>query len=225
MDVEDYRIKYLKYKQKYTNALQNMQGGALQNISDALTTQPSAIFVVDEDTCNKLKKSCKINSNVGIVDLPNQFNVESIKKAIAMVNPNAIRILPMREFIKRQEKSRIFRMGSNLTVFKDGIEKVDGKEAKSGNLSFTAFGFNPSEKNKYQPVKAIEQLTQQTTQNYLTIECKLQNPNILILNGRNFHFCGALNDAIVQAVQEATAAATAEAKIKAEIAAAAAKNS
>jgi len=54
MEGEDYRIKYLKYKQKYTNALQNMQCGG-KNTIDALNPQPKAVYIIPKEAYEKLK--------------------------------------------------------------------------------------------------------------------------------------------------------------------------
>jgi hypothetical protein len=197
MEREDYRIKYLKYKQKYTNALQNMQGGGETEIKKALQTRPTAVYVVDLETFNKLKVSLKIIDQQ-VKEIPSHFKEEDIKGAISILNPNAIRILPMTKFTSESSAFRLgdyAKFGKDRIVFKGGIERVNGTPA---NFNATPFGgefgiftFGANEKNRYDGIQALNQL--KGGKNYFSVICKLEEPNFLVLDGKNLHFAGNLN--------------------------------
>ena len=195
MNEQDYRIKYLKYKQKYTNALQNMQGGGENEIKTALQTKPTAVYVVDLSTFNKLKAPLGID-NLQVKEIPSQFKEEDIKKAIATLNPNAIRILPLEKF---KSESSAFRLGSakfgkDKLVFKGGLERVNGTPADVNATpfgEFSLFTFGQSPKNKYDGSRALNQL--KGGKNYFKDTCALGEPYFLILVGQNLHFAGDLN--------------------------------
>jgi hypothetical protein len=203
MEGEDYRIKYLKYKQKYTNALQNMQGGGETEINNALLIKPTAVYVVDLDTFNKLKVSFKI-SNQQVTEIPSHFKEEDIKAAIAILNPNAIRILPMTKFISESSALRFgsVKVGKDKIVFKGGIERVNGTPA---NFDATPFGdklsiftFGTNQKNRYDGTQALNQL--KGGKNYFRAVCELGEPNFLVLEGKNLHFAGNLNTAAATSI-------------------------
>jgi len=198
---QDYKSKYLKYKQKYTNALQNMQGGGDAELRAALQTQPQVVYVVDKLNYDKLKLSFDLgeNQDVSIEQLPSQFNEEVIRKAIAMLNPKAIRILPMKSFKKESSATKlsIIKIGKNKIEFKDGIENVDGtsaeviKESPFGGLS----NFGQDVRNRYNSQEALQHLKNAYT--YFNTTCKLTTPCVLVLLGNKLHLCSALTQATI----------------------------
>ncbi|MCX6743835.1 MAG: hypothetical protein NT116_06430, partial [Candidatus Parcubacteria bacterium] len=164
MDVEDYKIKYLKYKQKYTNALQNMQGGGDAEVSAALETQPKAVYVLKKETYDKLKLSFDISENTvtSVEVLPSQFNEESVKLAISMLDKNSIRILPMIPFKKESSATKfgIIKIGKDKLEFKGGLEKVDGTTLPFSNESPVGGmnNFGQNNKNRYDGTEALKHL-------------------------------------------------------------------
>ena len=194
MNEQDYRSKYLKYKQKYTNALQNMQGGGNSELQTALTTQPTAVYVVDKSTYDKLRLPLQVTNDVGIENLPSQYNEEVVKTAISNINPDCIRILPMTDFKKESTAYRTLgiKIGKDKIEFTKGLEKVNGHPAPTSTDS--PFGglakFGQNVKNKYDVNSALTHLKNGI--NYFSQICKLVEPSVLILNGKNLHFCGKL---------------------------------
>ena len=192
MEREDYKIKYLKYKQKYTNALQNMQGGGETELMAALITQPKVVFAVNKNIYDILKIVLGIASSVGTKVLPDRYTEKSIQLAISMHNPTAIRILPMKNFYVRQTESKYFRTSAqNQVMYKDGVQKVDNSPAPGGNLFLNnPFGTDAESSNLYNSATALAQLQDSNTKNYFNKTCGLEKSYYLIFNGNTLHFCG-----------------------------------
>jgi hypothetical protein len=192
MTEAEYRIKYLKYKQKYTNALNNMQGGAIV-LGEALENQPEIVLVVGRPTFEFLKEAYSITDS-GFIQT--NFKKDVIKAAIAMVDKNAILIIPKKNFLETQTQfsTTLFgnraSLGENKLYFKDGIQQVDGKSAPYGNLNFLQFGID-KESNiyEYNGAAAESQLKDPKTLDYFKTKCKITNPCFLILRNGQLFFC------------------------------------
>ena len=192
MDVEDYKIKYLKYKQKYTNALQNMQGGA--DLATALTSQPKAVYVVDSKTIECLTtllggEQKKITKYDNCVDM-----------LVGISNKKVIRIKPMTKFKKdiTVQKFGKFSYGSNRTEFKDGLETITGDAAPTtdpvpfGGRTFGQEAGLNLNLNNYSGSQALTDL--QNNKQYFMIQCGIKDPNIVVFGTDNtLSLCGALS--------------------------------
>jgi hypothetical protein len=195
MTEAEYRIKYLKYKQKYTNALHNMQGGVNQLLDEALQIQPDIVFVVKKDTYEGLRAAYGIAEESGSLEI--NSDIDAIKKGLTMVDENAIFIIPKKNFNKTETQSSITILGKNLSYgqnkqhFTGGIEKVNGKPAQyEGSLKFLQFGINRDSANyEYNGATAKTQLTDGVTTNYFTQKCGITDHRFLILKRKKLYFC------------------------------------
>lgn len=214
MEGENYKIKYLKYKQKYTNALQNMQGGAV--LATALTPQPKAVYVVNSTTFSNLRKLLDLKDNVNEKKITKYASC--VDSLVGVSNHNVIRIIPMKKFnykkteIKRAAESStsLFR-GIDLDsekIFKDGLQKIDGTPApqkETGAIPFVGALFGDL-KNTYNNEFAKQQLLNEY--NYFTGECLIVSPHIVVFGADNtLHLCGPLVET------SASASTTAEQKL------------
>jgi hypothetical protein len=192
MDVEDYRIKYLKYKQKYTNALQNMQGGA--DIATALKTQPKAVYIVDAQS----------NKNLTILLGGDEKKITKYDSCVDMLvgisNKKVIRIKPMTKFKKdiKVQKFGKFSYGSNSTEFKDGLERITGDAAPTtdpvpfGGRTFGQESGLHLYLNNYSGSQALTDL--QDNKLYFMNQCGIENPHIVVFSTDNIlSLCGALS--------------------------------
>jgi len=196
MNGEDYRSKYLKYKQKYTNALQNMQGGA--SISEALQKQPKKVFVVDADTNNKL------NTLLGGTE-KKITQSDCVDSLVGISNKDVIRIIPMTKYkykkteLKRSEGTTdtLFRgiERSSETIFKDGLQKINGEPApEKANTALPFDGFTFGElSSRYNSGTALNHL--KSEYGYFTNQCGIRNPYIVVFGGDNtLCLCGPLTN-------------------------------
>ncbi len=195
MNEQDYRSKYLKYKQKYTNALQNMQGGDKTKIKNALSPKPKTVYVVDENSYTNLKI---LGFDEGVSKEIKKDDT-CVDKLVGISNINVIRIKPMKQF-KYDTKGTKFVTGeitgfikTSDIIYKEGLQKIDGSSApkKVDELPFRGFTFGQSSENKYNSDTAYSQLVQELS--YFTTVCALTNPHIVIFSADNkLCLCGAL---------------------------------
>jgi hypothetical protein len=193
MTEAEYRIKYLKYKQKYTNALHNMQGG--EELLVALGKQPKVVIVVDDNTFNKLKISYPSLK----AELPPAFDEKTVTETIKKLKPNAIRILPMTPFKKESTKKSygFIKVGKNETVYKDGLEKVDGSPIQGGeNVPFSGKNFGQitqksttgASTNKYDGNTALNHLKE--IKNLFSSSWGLgDNPSVVVFVDKTLYLC------------------------------------
>jgi len=198
MNGEDYRSKYLKYKLKYTNALQNMQDGGEAELKAALQKQPKKVFVVDADTNNKL------NTLLGGTK-KKITQSDCVDSLVGISNKDVIRIIPMTKYkykkteIKRSEGTTdtLFRgiERSSETIFKDGLQKINGEPApeKANNYELPFNGFTFGElSSRYNSDTAFKHLRDEI--GYFTNQCGIQNPHIVVFGGDNILcLCGPLS--------------------------------
>ena len=199
MDGSDYRIKYLKYKQKYTNALQNMQGGA--DLSTLLNPQPKAVYVVDPTTIKHLR--ILLGLGVGEDEKTITNYPDCVDSLVGVSNRNVIRIIPMKKFkynkteIKRATESNTSLLrGIDLSserIFKDGLQKIDGTPApqkSTDDIPFDGLLFGESG-SIYSNIAAQRQLQKELT--YFTNQCQIVTPHIVVFGADNtLHLCGPL---------------------------------
>ena len=204
MNGEDYKIKYLKYKQKYTNALQNMQGGG--DLATALNPQPKAVYVVDKESYKNLKillggEKKKITKYDSCVDM-----------LVGVSNPNVIRIKPMKKFKKDITVLKIGKItyGSNSTEFKDGLETINGNAAPSfdpvpfGGRTFGQETGKNLNLNIYSSSQALTDL--KNTKQYFIDQCAIKEPHIVVFGADNtLHLCGSLQEPLSAATSVASA--------------------
>jgi hypothetical protein len=194
MNKEDYKIKYLKYKQKYTNALHNMQGGENQMLTIALASKPDVVFVVKKEAYEALKEAYEISGDSGSTNMGVDKDV--IKAGLFMADENAISIIPMMNFYETETQHSLKVFGKKLSLgqsrqyFKGGIEKVNGKSAPYKHFSFRQFGVN-SENSDYNYDKNIAKvhLTDAETISYFSTTCEIVEPRFLILRDKIMYFC------------------------------------
>jgi len=192
MDVEDYRIKYLKYKQKYTNALQNMQGGA--ELADKLNPQPKAVYVVDPETIKNLR--ILLGGDEKIIT---KYS-DCVDSLVGVSNRNVIRIKPMTD-LKYAQDGKVYVNNEELTGFKkvtgifykNGLERINKEMAptKPGAVVFTGSKFGEDDSNRYSHVIALNQLLSE--RNYFINQCGIKEPHIVVFGADNtLHLCGLL---------------------------------
>jgi hypothetical protein len=196
---EDYKIKYLKYKQKYTNALQNMQGGA--ELMNALVKQPKAVYVLDKLSYDNLKILLGNSEEKEIKKYS-----DCVDMLVGISNKDVIKIKPMTKFkstkteLKREEKSaevliRGVKVDTNI-IFKDGLEKIDKKTPApyNGKIPFQGLLFGENN-GKYSAESAKAQLLAEF--DYFSNSCKLTEPHIVVFGADNkLCLCGPLKPSV-----------------------------
>jgi hypothetical protein len=192
MDVEDYRIKYLKYKQKYTNALQNMQGGA--DIATALKTQPKAVYIVDAQSNTNLK------TLLGGAEKKITKYSDCVDMLVGISNKKVIRIRPMTD-LKYAKDGKVWVNNEEYTglkkvtgiFYKNGLEHVNKEmaPAKPDKIVFEGKKFGEDDSNRYSHVIALNQLLNEN--NYFINQCGITEPHIVVFGADNtLCLCGAL---------------------------------
>ena len=137
MERNDYKNKYLKYKQKYTNVLENMYGGEPMlnsNLIDALSTQPKAIYIVDEETYNKVRTLLSLGVNDTFKTINRHTNC--IDMLIGISNRNVLKIIPMAEIIGFENDKY---PNHPWNGYQKGMQQIDGSNApyKKDKFAFT----------------------------------------------------------------------------------------
>jgi len=137
MERNDYKNKYLKYKQKYTNVLENMYGGEPMlnsNLTDALRTQPKAIYIVDEATYNKVRTLLSLGENDTFKTRNRHTNC--IDMLIGISNKNVLKIIPMAKIV----------IGDTSRKY-TGLLKIDGTNPNyEHDIPFESDNMNKNEK-------------------------------------------------------------------------------
>ncbi len=145
MERNDYKNKYLKYKQKYTNVLENMYGGnpsLNQTVSVALDTQPKVIYIVDKATYNNVRTLLSLGEETS---KPINRHTNCIDMLIGISNRNVLKITPMAEIIGFESDNN---RNHPWSAYKKGIKKIDGSDApynKKVKLDFTKKRYNTSQ--------------------------------------------------------------------------------
>jgi hypothetical protein len=199
MERNDYKNKYIKYKQKYTNALENMYGGNPNlnvTLNDAFKEQPKAIYIVDEVTNNNVKTLLSLSEGNAFKTI-NKYT-DCIDRLIGISNKNVLKIIPMAEIVGFELDTH---PNHPWNGYKKGIQKIDGSNAPYTNkvkLEFTKnsyyptlsyFGKNPKT-GEYHSVTTREHLL--NAKQYFE-RCNLSKPYIIILSPNNtLHFYGTL---------------------------------
>ena len=198
MELKNYKNKYLKYKQKYTNTLENMYGGDLnlnKTLNNAFDIQPKAIFIVDEATNDNVRILLSLGEN----DRSKTINkyTDCIDRLIGISNKNVLKIIPMAEIIGFENDTY---PNHPLNGYKKGIQKIDGSNAPYNQvkLVFTKnryyptlsyFGKNP-QTWRYNREDAKKHLLD--AKQYFE-SCNLLAPYVIILLQDNtLHFYGTL---------------------------------
>ena len=207
MDGSDYRIKYLKYKQKYTNALQNMQGGAV--LAEVLKSQPKAVYVVDKKSNDNLKILLGGNDEKKITKYDS-----CVDMLVGISNKKVIRIKPMTD-LKYAQNGRVYVNNEEVTGFKkvtgifykNGLEYINKEMAPSKPdavvFAGAKFGENDST-GRYSNEKALDQLISE--RNYFINQCGIIEPHIVVFGADNtLCLCGALPVTAVTAATAVTA--------------------
>jgi hypothetical protein len=205
MERNDYKNKYLKYKQKYTNVLENMYGGnpsLNQTVSEALNTQPKAIYIVDKATYNNVRillslgeeTSKTINRHTNCIDM-----------LIGISNRNVLKIIPMATIYEYSNVAYDGDTSGRYTGYTRGytrgLQKIDGTKAtyfKEREIQFTRdknylrnlyFG-KDSETSLYSAETARNHLL--NAKSYFE-SCGLSSPYLILLSPDNtLHFYGTL---------------------------------
>ncbi len=198
MNEQDYRIKYLKYKQKYTNALQNMQCGG-KNPTEALNPQPKAVYIIPKEANDKLKilldkkDEKKISKYTGCVD------------KLVSIAGKVFKLKPMTDYAyldngkkwvwNDQFKGRQY--GPQGIKYKDGIQMISGekteaptKQGDKGIFENLQFGQNPNTR-LYNPTTALKHLQDESS--YFISDGGIKEPHIVVFGADNtLHLCGPL---------------------------------
>jgi hypothetical protein len=198
MEVYSYKNKYLKYKQKYTNALENMYGGNVilnELLNDAFNIQPEAVYIVDEKTYDYVRTLLSL----GIDETTKTINkyTNCIDMLIGISNKNVLKIIPMTEIIVFENDNY---PNHPWNGYKKGLQKIDGSNAayivgtkpnfttNNHNRTLSYFGMNPKTMNYDSAIVKQDLLN---AKKYFEA-CSLSNPFIIVLNGNELHFHGVL---------------------------------
>ena len=189
MEKNDYKSKYLQYKQKYTNTLENMYGGnpnLNETLNNAFDIQPKAVYIVDEET----NKNVRTLLSLGVNEKSKTINkyTDCIDMLIGISNKNILKIIPMAEIVGFENDTH---PNHPWNGYKKSIQKIDGSNApfKGVKLQFTKnnyyptlsyFGKNP-QTWKYESLFAKKHLL--NAKLYFE-SCELSDPYIIIL-GKN----------------------------------------
>ena len=202
MELKNYKNKYLKYKQKYTNTLENMYGGDLnlnKTLNNAFDIQPKAIFIVDEAT----NKNVRTLLSLGVNETTKTINkyTDCIDMLIGISNRNVLKIIPMATIYEYSNVAYEGDISGRYTGYTRGLQKIDGTKAKyfkKNEIQFTR------DKNYYRNLyfgkdKNTLSYTVETAKNHLLSAneyfnlCNLTNPYIIILSQDNtLNFYGTL---------------------------------
>ena len=207
MEKNDYKNKYLKYKQKYTNALENMYGGNPNlnlTLNNAFDEQPKAIFIVDEATNDNVRILLSLGEN----DRSKTINKYSdcIDMLIGISNKNVLKIIPMATiYVDKQKQIHTNESGEKyireeIIGYRLGLQKISGAPAEyfiNEEIQFTRdkkylrnlyFGMDQN-KSEYSAETTKQHLL--NARPYFEA-CDLSNPFIIVLNGNELHFYGTL---------------------------------
>ena len=207
MEINNYKNKYIKYKQKYTNALENMYGGDPNlnvTLNDAFDIQPKAIFIVDEATNDNVRILLSLGEN----DRSKTINkyTDCIDMLIGISNKNVLKIIPMATiYVDEQIQIHTNESGEKYFIkenigYTNGLQKINGDKAKffkGKEIQFTRdkkylrnlyFGMDQN-KSEYSAETTKQHLL--NARPYFEA-CDLSNPFIIVLNGNELHFHGVL---------------------------------
>ena len=199
--MERNEYKYIKYKNKYTNTLKNMFGGVPSlnvTLQNAFNEQSKAIFIVDEETNNKVRILLSLGENETNKTI-NKYT-DCIDMLIGISNKDVLKIIPMviiNEFINSCSNVP----NDRCTGYTNGLQKINGDKAKffkgkeiqftryKDNLSNLYFGKHP-QTSLYSSETAKKHLL--SAKEYFNL-CGFTNPYIIILSHDNtLHFYGTL---------------------------------
>jgi hypothetical protein len=198
MEINNYKNKYLKYKQKYTNALENMYGGVETlnlTLNDAFEIQPKAVYIVDYTTYENVRTLLSLEISETSKTINKYTNC--IDMLIGISNKNVLKIIPMTEIIVFENDNY---PNHPWNGYKKGLQKIDGSNAayivgakpnfttNNHNRTLSYFGKNPKTL-KYDSSIVIKDLL--NAKEYFEA-CDLCNPFIILLIGNELHFHGVL---------------------------------
>lgn len=197
MERNDYKSKYLKYKQKYINTLENMYGGVVnlnETIIDAFDKKPKAVYIVDEETYNNVRTLLSLRDNETTKNI-NKYT-DCIDMLIGISNRNVLKIIPMAKIYGFENDKYPDHPFNGYT---NALQKIDGSKAAYNKikLPFTKYKNSPGLLYFGEDEKNLS-YSSETVKNHLKLakeyftSCSLAVPYIIILQDNILSFYGKL---------------------------------